>query len=137
VTLARGLAITLACLALLSFALTWPVAAAPAHKKVVVVIPIEGMIDLGLAPFVERVLADAEKINADAVIVEVNTFGGRVDAAVQIRDALLRSRRPTVAFVNKRAISAGALISLAAEPEQAPTPTVDADTAARRPMISE
>jgi membrane-bound serine protease (ClpP class) len=38
-----------------------------------------------------------------------------VDAAVVIRDALLRSPRPTVAFVNKRAISAGALISLASE----------------------
>jgi membrane-bound serine protease (ClpP class) len=38
-----------------------------------------------------------------------------VDAAVQIRDALLNSKVRTVAFVNKRAISAGALISLAAE----------------------
>jgi membrane-bound serine protease (ClpP class) len=73
------------------------------------------MIDLGLAPFVERVLQNAEEIQADAVILEVNTFGGRVDAAVVIRDALLRTRRPTVAFINKRAISAGALISLAAE----------------------
>jgi membrane-bound serine protease (ClpP class) len=88
---------------------------APARKKVVLVIPIEGMIDLGLAPFVERVLQNAEEIRAEAVILEVNTFGGRVDAAVAIRDALLRSRRPTIAFVNKRAISAGALISLAAE----------------------
>jgi len=49
------------------------------------------------------------------VILDINTFGGRVDAAVQIRDALLNSRVRTVAFVNKRAISAGALISLAAE----------------------
>jgi membrane-bound ClpP family serine protease len=38
-----------------------------------------------------------------------------VDAAVLIRDALLRAPVRTVAFVNKRAISAGALISLAAE----------------------
>jgi membrane-bound serine protease (ClpP class) len=38
-----------------------------------------------------------------------------VDAAVRIRDALLRTRVRTVAFINKRAISAGALISLAAE----------------------
>jgi membrane-bound serine protease (ClpP class) len=36
-----------------------------------------------------------------------------VDAAVLIRDALLEARVPTVAFVNKRAISAGALIALA------------------------
>jgi len=91
--------------------------AAPAQpaRPLVYVAPIEGIIDLGLAPFVERVLEEATQAKAAAVVLEINTFGGRVDAAVLIRDALLRSRIPTVAFVNKRAISAGALISLAAE----------------------
>jgi membrane-bound serine protease (ClpP class) len=78
-------------------------------------VPIAGMIDLGLAPFVQRVLDEAAAAAAAAVILEINTFGGRVDAAVLIRDALLQARVRTVAFVNKRAISAGALISLAAE----------------------
>ncbi|HYE40451.1 MAG TPA: hypothetical protein VEB23_10990, partial [Ramlibacter sp.] len=68
--------------------------------------PIEGVIDLGLAPYVQRVLDDAAAAGAAAVVLEINTFGGRVDAAVQIRDALLSSRVRTVAFVNKRAISA-------------------------------
>jgi membrane-bound serine protease (ClpP class) len=81
----------------------------------VYVAPIEGIIDLGLAPFVQRVLDEATDAGAAAVILEINTFGGRVDAAVLIRDALLNSRVRTVAFVNKRAISAGALIALAAE----------------------
>ena len=85
------------------------------QRPVVYVVPIEGVIDLGLAPFVQRVLDEAAEAGAAAVILEINTFGGRVDAAVQIRDALLRARVRTVAFVNKRAISAGALISLAAE----------------------
>ena len=82
---------------------------------IVYVAPIEGMIDLGLAPFVDRVLREATDAGAAAVILEINTFGGRVDAAVVIRDALLNSRVSTVAFVNKRAISAGALIALATE----------------------
>ena len=82
---------------------------------VVYVAPIEGMIDLGLAPFVERVLREATDAGAAAVILEINTFGGRVDAAVLIRDALLNAKVPTVAFINKRAISAGALIALATE----------------------
>jgi membrane-bound serine protease (ClpP class) len=73
------------------------------------------MIDLGQGPFVERVLDSANAAGASAVILNVNTFGGRVDAAVLIRDHLLRSKLLTVAFVNKRAISAGALIGLAAE----------------------
>jgi membrane-bound serine protease (ClpP class) len=82
---------------------------------VVYVAPIEGMIDLGLAPFVDRVLREATDAGAAAVILEINTFGGRVDAAVVIRDALLNAKVPTVAFINKRAISAGALIALATE----------------------
>ena len=89
----------------------------PAQGKtpVVYIAPIEGIIDLGLAPFVQRVLDEAADTGAAAVILDINTFGGRVDAAVVIRDALLNARVKTVAFVNKRAISAGALISLAAE----------------------
>ena len=84
-------------------------------RQVVYVVPINGVIDLGLAPFVERVLDEAVRTGAAAVVLQINTFGGRVDAAVVIRDALLRTRVRTVAFVDKRAISAGALISLAAE----------------------
>jgi membrane-bound serine protease (ClpP class) len=92
-----------------------PTAAAAQDRQFVQVIPIEGMIDMGLAPFVRRVLADAERDGAAAVILEINTFGGRLDAAVAIRDALLSSPVRTVAWINRRAISAGALISLASE----------------------
>ncbi|MEN9764762.1 MAG: hypothetical protein RL397_717 [Pseudomonadota bacterium] len=84
-------------------------------QKVVYVAQIQGIIDLGLAPFVERVIQDATQAGAAAVVLDINTFGGRVDAAVQIRDSLLNSKVPTIAFINKRAISAGALISLASE----------------------
>jgi membrane-bound serine protease (ClpP class) len=82
---------------------------------IVYLAPIEGMIDLGIAPFVQRVINEATSEGAAAVILEINTFGGRVDGAVIIRDALLTARVKTVAFVNRRAISAGALITLAAE----------------------
>ncbi len=107
-------------LALLALGLVAHFAAAqspppPSPRPVVVVVPIEGVIDLGLAPFVARALDAAAQAGAAAVILEIDTFGGRVDAAVQIRDALLESKLRTVAFVKKRAISAGALIALATE----------------------
>jgi len=73
---------------------------------------IEGEIDLGLAPFVRRVISDAESQSAQAIVFEINTFGGRVDAATQIKDAILESKVLTIAFVKNRAISAGALITL-------------------------
>jgi membrane-bound serine protease (ClpP class) len=87
----------------------------PPASPLVYVVPIEGIIDLGLAPFIERVLQEATDAQAAAVVLEINTLGGRVDAAVQIRDALLTAPVRTIAFVNKRAISAGALIALSAE----------------------
>lgn len=105
----------LAAIGVLVLLMLSAVLAAPSEGSVVYVIPVEGVIDLGLAPFVERVLDEAATVSASAVILEIDTFGGRVDAAVQIRDALLRAKVKTVAFINKRAISAGALISLAAE----------------------
>lgn len=104
-------------LSLVAFGCLAPFASAFAQEKrpVVYIAPIEGVIDLGLAPFVQRVLGEAQEAGAAAVVLEINTFGGRVDAAVQIRDALLNARVRTIAFVNKRAISAGALIALSAE----------------------
>ena len=104
------------CLALLwaSFAVAKPLPDLSAQApQGVLVVPIHGTIDLGLAPYVRRAL-DAHP-DAAAVILDVDTFGGRVDAAVRIRDALLSAERPSFAFVHRRAISAGALISLAAD----------------------
>ena len=76
-------------------------------------VPIEGTIELGLAAFVERVLKEAEP--DDLVVLRIKTFGGRVDAAVRIRDAVLASPATTIAYVDRRAISAGALITLACD----------------------
>ena len=87
--------------------------AAQSSRPVVHVIAIDGVIDLGVAPFLERTIREAEAGGAAAIVLEINTFGGRVDAAVAMRDTLLNSKVRTVAFINQRAISAGALIALA------------------------
>ena len=88
---------------------------AGATHELVVIVPGKGTIDLSTVPLVDRAINEAERDNASAVILEIDTFGGRVDAAVSIRDRLLASRVGTVAFVKPRAISAGALIALACE----------------------
>ena len=79
------------------------------------VVPVEGVIDGGLAAFVERTLTSAADEGADSVILQIDTPGGRIDSAVSIKDAILRSSVPVIAFVDKNAISAGALISLACD----------------------
>ena len=83
-----------------------------ANQKVVV-IPVNGEIDKGLSFFLQRQLRRAEKEDIKALILEVNSNGGLVTAAQEMKDALLRSKVTTVAFVNGRALSAAALVSIA------------------------
>jgi membrane-bound serine protease (ClpP class) len=85
------------------------------HTQVVYKVPIHDTIDLGLPPFIERSIKMAEADSAKAIIFDIDTFGGRLDAATQIKDAILSAKIPTIAFINRRAISAGALISLSCE----------------------
>jgi len=86
-----------------------------AQSNKVYVAHIETDINLGLAPYLTRVINEAEKAQAKAIIFKVNTLGGRVDAAIQIKDAILSTNILTIAFVNHRAISAGALITLSCD----------------------
>ena len=81
----------------------------------VYVVPVEGMIDNGLARYIERALGDAGADEASLVLFHMDTFGGLVDAADEIRQDLLDAPIPTVAFIDKNAASAGALISYAAD----------------------
>jgi membrane-bound serine protease (ClpP class) len=85
--------------------------APPAGRTIVA--PLSGEVELGVSAFLLRVLREAAP--DDLVILDIDTFGGRIDAAVQIRDALLASRAKTAAYVDRRAISAGALIALATD----------------------
>jgi membrane-bound serine protease (ClpP class) len=78
-------------------------------------IPVTGTVEMGLAPFVERSLEEAEKAGAAAVVLDIDTPGGRIDAAEQIADALRDAKVPTYAYVNRRAFSAGAMIALATD----------------------
>jgi membrane-bound serine protease (ClpP class) len=87
---------------------------APAEEKgPVYVIPIRGEISKGLTWVVRRGIREAEKHRARAVILDMDTPGGRVDATQEIMDLLSRASIPTYTYVNPRAFSAGAYISAA------------------------
>jgi len=81
-------------------------------KSLIYIVPINDVIDLGLPSLVTRAVSEAEEKNSSLIIFDIDTFGGRVDAATQIKDAISSSKIPTIAFINRRAISAGSLISL-------------------------
>lgn len=82
------------------------------HNAKVYVVPIQSTIDLGIPAFVNRAIDAAENNNAELIIFDIETFGGRVDAATQVKDAISSTDIQTIAFINRRAISAGSLISL-------------------------
>ena len=97
---------------------------AGSDKQKVYVIPVSGTVEPGMAAYIKRVLTqikDEKKSTAenraDAVIVfKMDTFGGRVDAALDIVDAISNIPKvKTIAYVEKRAISAGALIALSSD----------------------
>jgi len=101
-------------LALLVLALFMPAKTCAATSKVYV-IPLRGQIEHGLASFIARGLREAAEARADAVIIDIDTPGGYVDSALKIRDAVISSEVRTIAYVNSRAWSAGALVAIACD----------------------
>jgi len=81
----------------------------------VYILEVKGTIDMGLAYFFERQIPQLNEAGGDAILLDIDTFGGRVDAATMMKNALLNSKIETYAFVNTKAISAGSLISLACD----------------------
>ncbi|MGD7044021.1 NfeD family protein [Jeotgalibacillus proteolyticus] len=109
----KGTVIFLAAAFFLSLFL--PFQPAQAADEVVYVVPLEKEVERGLASFLDRAITDAEEAGADAIIFDINTPGGAVNAAHEIAKTLRETELRTVAFVNDDAISAGAFIALYAQ----------------------
>lgn len=86
---------------------------AVASAQPVVIINIKGEINGGQVALVKRAMTDAENKKAQAVVIEIDTFGGLVDSAVTIRDVISQTPLTTICYIKNRAWSAGALIALA------------------------
>ena len=78
----------------------------------VVVIPLQGEVSPSLALFIRRAEKTAESGGASAIILDMNTYGGQLDAAEEITSILNHATIPTYTYVNSNAGSAGSLIAL-------------------------
>ncbi len=78
----------------------------------VYVITLDGAVEKGLFRYLNRAFQEAERDGASAIILEINTYGGLIDAAADISDLIMNSPVPVYAFVRYRAISAGAYLAL-------------------------
>jgi membrane-bound serine protease (ClpP class) len=74
---------------------------------------IRDEISKGMSRQVGLALAEAQAMKADLLLINMNTYGGLLDAADSIRTGLLNLSIPSVVFINNNAASAGALISIA------------------------
>jgi membrane-bound serine protease (ClpP class) len=83
-----------------------------AESTGVVVVPLKGEISEAQFFFLRRALKSAESTNASAVIIDMDTYGGLLKAAVEMQDALQKCPIPTVTYINTNAGSAGALVAL-------------------------
>ncbi len=85
---------------------------AKAQAGVNYVIPVRGTVEFALLSFMKRGLEEASRAGAALIIIDIDTFGGRVDAAIEISKLLREQKTPVVAYVSENAWSAGALIAL-------------------------
>jgi membrane-bound serine protease (ClpP class) len=83
------------------------------RKGDTVVVDLSGEVSPPLYLFLRRAIKAAEAAGAGAIVIEMNTYGGRLDAAGDISGALNRTTIPTYTFINTNAGSAGSLIALA------------------------
>jgi len=84
-------------------------------SKVAAWVTLNGDVDAGLKDYANRAITEALSKKPDLIVFEVNSFGGRLDAAFDIVDTITALKVPTVALVQKKAISAGALIALSSD----------------------
>lgn len=86
------------------------------QEPVVIVIPVSGTVDQGMTAFIKRSLKESSKYPERIIVLELDTYGGEVDAAFQIVDTMVNIRdAQTIAYVKTKAISAGALIALSCQ----------------------
>ncbi|GKU81316.1 nodulation protein NfeD [Niallia sp. NCCP-28] len=83
-----------------------------AKEQIVYVVPIKDTVEKGLNEFLDRAISTAEKDRAAAIIFEIDTPGGAVDAAAKIGKRISESSVKTVSYINQDAISAGSFIAL-------------------------
>ena len=63
----------------------------------------------------QMAIDEAHELDVDVIFIQMNTYGGAVDAADSIRTKILRSKIPVIVHIENNAASAGALISLACD----------------------
>ncbi|WP_445490336.1 NfeD family protein [Niallia sp. 03133] len=85
---------------------------ARSNGQIVYIVPIKKTVEKGSSAFVSRAISTAEENHAAAIIFEIDTPGGAVDAAIEIGKRISETKIKTISYINQDAISAGSFIAL-------------------------
>jgi membrane-bound serine protease (ClpP class) len=110
-----GIIITLIFSLLFNFFDAYTQDTKPKTEKLVYKFNIKENIAPAIWRQTKQAFAEADSLNADLVLIHMNTYGGTVVDADSIRTRILNSKIPVVVFVDNNAASAGALISIACD----------------------
>ena len=88
---------------------------APEETGLVYIFEIRKEIAKPVWRITQKAFEEAIKMKADYILIHINTYGGMVNIADSIRTKILNSSIPVMVFIDNQAISAGALISIAAD----------------------
>ncbi len=86
-------------------------------SKTVYVMPVDGVVDQIMEGYIRDGIAKAEREGAAAVVIQLDTPGGALDATREIVKTLLNAPLPVIVWVGpggSRAASAGTFITMAA-----------------------
>jgi membrane-bound serine protease (ClpP class) len=90
-------------------------ATAEVQRPIIYIIDIKREIDNTTQIYLSEGLAEAQSLNANGILIHMNTYGGQIDMADSMRTAILYNPIPVYVFIDNNAASAGALISIAAK----------------------
>lgn len=86
------------------------------EANAVYIVPIKGEINRATYNYLKDTIDDINnEKQVEAIIFEIDTYGGLIDEAEKIKNLILSTNIPTISYVNNKAESAGVLITIASE----------------------
>lgn len=84
-------------------------------KPVVYCIPVSGEINPKMSSYFSKCMKDAKSKRADLIIIKMDSYGGYLTSCDEMRILILRSKIPVWTFVDYKAVSAGAMITICSQ----------------------
>lgn len=83
--------------------------------ELVYIIPVREEITSATERYIKLSIEEAENLNSDLIIFELDTYGGRIDSIEKIKNYITGTNIPTVCYIDSKAESAGVLFAISCD----------------------